>query len=382
VTSPSGSAGPGRLREVASQLKGRGLESGLSLVGITSPEASAHGEFLRAWIDAGYHGEMAYLAREDALARRVDLRLTLESVRSVVVVAHRYDQPEPAPTVPSPDTPGRAGTQGTPEDPSVGIIARYARGRDYHTVLKKKLTELARWLDAEVSSNGPTRVYVDTGPILERDLARRAGLGWIGKNTMLINPGHGSYFFLGVLLTPVPLPPDDPFQADHCGSCTRCIDACPTNALLGRDESGAPVLDARRCISYLTIEQRGPIPEEFQGPMGNRIFGCDICQEVCPWNGLKFARPTSEADYLPSWREAAGRPKAFPGLPGTESPSLHALAGMTEEEWDSWTRGTAMRRPGHVGFQRNVTVALENWREPGSTVPGSTGREGPASSRG
>jgi epoxyqueuosine reductase len=326
-------------------------------VGITSPEASAHGDFLRGWIDAGYHGEMAYLAREDAIARRVDLRLTLDSVRSVVVVAHGYGQPEHASSEGRPDD---QGSRDKPGEPSAGVIARYARGRDYHTVLKRKLAGLAQWLDEQAPSDGPTRAYVDTGPILERELAQRAGLGWFGKNTMLINPEHGSYFFLGVLLSPVPLPPDEPFQADHCGSCTRCIDACPTQALLGPDASGAPVMDARRCISYLTIEHRSGIPEEFQGPMGNRIFGCDICQEVCPWNGRKFARATSEADYLPTWREAADRPKALPGLPGTSAPSLVALARMTPEAWDSWTRGSPIRRAGYERFQESVAVALAN----------------------
>jgi epoxyqueuosine reductase len=299
----------------------------------------------RAWLECGYHGDMGYLARPDAVDRRGDLRGTMETVRAAVVVAHPYDQP---------DSPG------VPDDPSVGVIARYARGRDYHKVLKNKLVGLAQWLDGACPSNGPTRVYVDTGPILERELARRAGLGWFGRNTMLIHPRHGSYFFLGVLLTEAPLPPDPPFEADHCGSCTRCVEACPTDALLGRDEAGAPVLDARRCISYLTIEARSPIPSEFREAMGNRVFGCDICQEVCPWNGAKFPRLTSEPDYLPGWRNSPGRPDLPDGLAGTASPSLADLSGMTREEWDLWTLGSPLRRAGYERFQESVAVALAN----------------------
>ena len=364
MSSPSSSEGLDRLAEVAAGLKRRGLDSGLTLIGITSPEASAHGEFLRAWIDAGYHGEMAYLSREDAHARRVDLRLTLGAVRSVVVVAEGYDQP---------DTPGTAGTVDaleTPGDSPVGIIARYARGRDYHTVLKKKLSALARWLDGEIPSDSPTRVYVDTGPILERELAQRAGLGWFGKNTMLLNPRHGSYFFLGVLLSPVPLPPDEPFEADHCGSCTRCIDACPTTALLGPDASGAPVLDARRCISYLTIEHRGPIPEELRGSMGNRIFGCDICQEYCPFT-LTFSKPSAELAYASrgpgeSPFGVQPEPGSSSSHPGTASPSLIELleTALDEAAWDSFSRGSAIRRAGRAGFARNVCVGLGNWGSP------------------
>ncbi len=334
-----------RLGEIAAELKIRGREAGMAMVGIASVEPSEHLAHYRSWLERGFHGEMGYLARSDALDRRGDLRRTMERVRAAVVVAHSYDQPDPP---------------GVPDDPSVGVIARYARGRDYHRVLKKKLVGLARWLDDAFPSGSPTMAYVDTGPLLERELARRAGLGWFGKNTMLLNPRHGSYFFLGVLLTEAPLPPDPPFQADRCGSCTRCIDACPTDALLGLDETGAPVLDARRCISYLTIEARGPIPAEFRESMGNRVFGCDICQEVCPWNGEKFSHTTPEPDYLPDWRDAPDRPGSPDGLPGHAAPSLLELSEMSREDWDLWTRGSAIRRAGYEGFRESVGVALRS----------------------
>ena len=187
---------------------------------------------------------------------------------------------------------------------------------------------------------------MDTGPVLERELAQRAGLGWLGKNTMLIHPRRGSYFFLGLLLLDLELAPSGPFGADHCGSCRACLDACPTGALLGRDQTGAPVMDARRCISYLTIELKGPIPRALRPAMGNRIFGCDICQEVCPWN-VKFAEPADEPAYR------AG--------PDTDGPALMDLMGMAEEEFSQRFSGSPIKRAKRKGFLRNVAVALGNW---------------------
>ncbi len=349
------------LEEQASKL-------GFSMVGVAPPE-SEHVAFYRKWLDEGYHGEMSYLARPDAVARRGSPTETLARARSVIVVAHEYYQRD------SPDV---------LDDPSLGIIARYGRGADYHRVVKKKLMTLARWLDAELGGV-EARAYVDTGPILERELARRAGLGWFGRNTMLIHPRRGSFFFLGVLLVDADLEPDPPFEADHCGSCRACLDACPTGALLGRDDDGAPVMDARRCISYLTIELRGSIPVGLRPFVGNRIYGCDICQEVCPFN-QRFAEESREPRYAargPGERPVGMEP--IPGeevpagskLPGTDAPELTSLMRMTRGEWSAYTRGSAIRRAGYEGFKRNVAVAVGNWL---ATLDGGTDEEAESAS--
>jgi epoxyqueuosine reductase len=308
---------------------------GFDLVGIAAPDASDHVPFYERWLAEGRHGEMGYLARPDAVARRADLRGTLPEVRSVVVVGMNYlnDHGTDAPT-----------------EPSTGVIARYARGRDYHRVIKARLHDLLERIAVRAAAPVIGRAYVDTGPLLERELAARAGLGWFGKNTMLIHPRRGSWYFLGALLIDLPLAPDDAFTADHCGTCSRCLDACPTGALLGRDPSGAPVMDARRCISYLTIEQRGPVPRALRPAIGNRIYGCDICQEVCPFNGPKFAERAAAPDFAPR--------------PGMEGPALADLMGMDAEAWERFSRGSAIRRAKRAGFLRNVAIALGNWGAP------------------
>ncbi|HEX8360293.1 MAG TPA: tRNA epoxyqueuosine(34) reductase QueG, partial [Longimicrobium sp.] len=206
---------------------------------------------------------------------------------------------------------------------------------------------LQEWIGEELLPvNG--RAYVDTGAVLERELAQRAGLGWQGRNTMLIHPRRGSYFFIGEVLLDVELEYDDAAVRDHCGTCRRCLDACPTGALLGRDASGAPVMDARRCISYLTIELRGPIPRDLRPLIGNRVYGCDICQEVCPWNS--FATQCAEPAFL-----------AREGLDG---PSLIEWMGMTQEEFSRRFKGSAVKRTKRRGLLRNVAVALGNWGSP------------------
>ncbi len=320
---------------LTTRLKEEARRLGFGLVGVATVEPSDHLDLYSRWVEDGRHGEMAYLAREDAVARRADLRGTLPSVRSAVVVGHEYFQEDPS---------------GVPADPARAVVARYARGRDYHDVVKKQLLELHRWIESRTGGPVAGRAYVDTGPILERELAMRAGLGWFGKNTMLIDPTRGSYFFLGILLLDLELDADAPFQEDHCGTCRSCLDACPTGALLGRDASGAPVMDATRCISYLTIEHRSPIPVELRPLMGNRVFGCDICQEVCPWNE-KFARPAEEEAY-----------RAEEGLDG---PSLVELADtllrVDDEGFRELFRGSAITRAKRAGLLRNVCVALGNW---------------------
>ncbi|MBT8395360.1 MAG: tRNA epoxyqueuosine(34) reductase QueG [Gemmatimonadetes bacterium] len=317
-------------------LRREGIRLGFQDLRICAPRRSEHIRFFREWIDQRFHGEMSYLSRPDSVARRDDLRGTLEDVRSVVVVTQNYFQP---------DSPG------VPGDPARGVVARYARGEDYHELLKGRLQVLLRWLDLEAGKRrlaGKVRglAYVDTGPILERELGRLAGLGWFGKNTMLIHPKRGSYFFLGVLLLDLPLQADPTFGSDHCGTCRACLDACPTGALLGKDQNGAPVMDARRCISYLTIELKGPIPRGLRPGIGNRIFGCDICQEVCPWNG-KFAETSSEA--------------GFRSCPDTDGPGLVQLMGLSDDEFGSRFSSSPIKRAKRRGFLRNVAVALGNW---------------------
>ena len=355
-------------QEVAARLKALARGEGFDPVGITLPSPSRHGAFLRSWVEEGRHGTMDYMARPDALERRGDPRRSVPEARSALVVAHGYFQEDP---------------EGVPGDPFRGVIARYARGRDYHRVLKKGLDRVHRKLEEELGRSVVGRSYVDTGPLLERELGERAGLGWFGRNTMLIHPRRGSYFFLGVLLLELEAEPDEPLGRDHCGSCRACLDACPTGALLGRDETGAPVMDATRCISYLTIENRGPIPRELRPLMGNRVYGCDICQEACPFN-VRFAEPAAEPGYAargPGERPVGVEPLAGPDVsaetgssdhpgpggrpvhPGTDAPSLVALLEMAlyEEGWEAFSRGSAIRRAGRAGFARNVCVALGNW---------------------
>ena len=336
---------------LTSAVRAAARELGFDLVGIAPAGPSEHAAFYREWLAQGRHGEMAYLARPDAVDRRLDMRASWPELRSAVVVGLNY-----AP-----------GVEPEQSEASQGVIARYARGRDYHKVLRQKLLALLECIESEVGHDLPAaRAYVDTGPVLERELARRAGLGWFGRNTMLVNPRRGSYFFLGALLVELELEPDEPFAQDHCGTCNACVEACPTGALLGRDDAGAPVIDATRCISYLTIENRGAIPRELRPLIGNRVFGCDICQEVCPFS-RRFSEPAAEPAF-------AARPAGEPPFgvdrlasngwhPGTSSASLADLlaTALDEDSWDSFSRGSAIRRAGRAGFARNVCVGLGNW---------------------
>ena len=302
------------------RVKAQAFGLGFDLVGICAlgPVETAHA--FDAWLDEGYAGTMDYLSR--GRDKRQDSRLPVPGAVSAIVVAMSYGGREPS-----------------------GPVARYARGDDYHDVMLQRLRALHRWLDEQAGYSTTGKAYVDTGPLLERDLARRAGLGWFGKNTNLINPSLGSFFFLGALLVDVPLAPDAPFEADRCGTCTRCLEACPTDAF------AAPrLLDATRCISYLTIELKDAIPEALREPVGDHLYGCDICQDVCPWNG-RFATPLpDESPFAP--REALG---------GKDARTLAAeILGMSQSEFTAAFKGSPMKRAKLRGLKRNAAVVLGN----------------------
>ncbi|MBI2807281.1 MAG: tRNA epoxyqueuosine(34) reductase QueG [Planctomycetes bacterium] len=295
---------------------------GFELVGI-APASDADGfAHLEDWLAQGFAGEMEYMARH-AEARR-NPQSVLPDVRSVVMVAINYKE-RPA---------AGSGQQTT----NKGRVSCYAGGADYHDVLRAKLKGLLAWIQGE-NPGVRGRAVIDTAPLLERDFARRSGLGWFGKNTMLLNRWLGSYFFLGALLLDLELQADDPFSSSHCGTCTRCLDACPTDAFVGPFQ-----LDARRCISYLTIELRGVILEELRAPMDDWVFGCDICQEVCPWNRK-----------APVGRE----PSFMPTQAGTQI-DLVEILNLSDEDFRSRFRDTPLWRAGRVGLARNAAIALGN----------------------
>ena len=272
------------------------------------------------WLARGAHGDMAYLARDVAV--RHDSRRPHPGAVSAIVVLMDYGGREPG-----------------------GPVARYARGDDYHDVMRARLRALHAALCDEVGAPVDARPYVDTAPILERDLARRAGLGWFGKNTMLINPTLGSFTFIGSLFVAMALAPSAPFDADRCGTCTRCLDACPTQAF-----DGPRQLDARRCVSYLTIEHRGDIPDALRAGVGERLYGCDVCQEVCPWN-VKFARALGDGSpYAPRTVVAGREAQALAG----------ELLAMDEAGYQAAFRGSAMKRAKLVGLRRNAEVVAGN----------------------
>jgi epoxyqueuosine reductase len=280
-----------------------------------------------AWLQAGYAGQMAYLADHRADAR-ADPRNLLPSARSVISVAKLYQTPWPHSTAFS--------------DPERAWISRYAWGDDYHELMRRGLKRLESSLVARVGSAYQWRACVDTAPLLERSYARLAGLGWIGRNTCLINQQAGSWFFLGELLTSLEIAPDAP-APDRCGTCRRCIDACPTSAIVP-SQAGGPeyTVDSRLCISYFTIELRGSIPESSRAGMGAHVFGCDICQDVCPWNRRAPATPDSSL-----------APREF-------APSLERLAAVSEQEFRAMFRGSPVTRARYTGFLRNVAVAMGN----------------------
>lgn len=303
-------------------IKSEAHRLGFDLCGIAPAANFPELRFLREWLDRGYAGDMAYLER--TADRRSDIKAVLPSARSVIVAAMLYN------------TDRRYSTE--VNDGGRAEIARYAWGDDYHDVMGCKLEDLLRWMREVAGQPFDATWYVDTGPVQERVYAQYAGLGWIGKNTCLINPALGSWLFLSEIIVSLDLDPDEP-AADQCGRCTLCLEACPTGAL---DEPG--VLDATRCISYATIERRGPIPEEDRDGLGTHVYGCDICQEVCPWNMRPVVSTRSE--WLPR--------------PAFDRPRLAELWRASDEQLRQSLKGSAMSRAKLVGLRRNIAVAIGN----------------------
>jgi epoxyqueuosine reductase len=331
----------GRTRWICEQARGVGFD----LCGVAPADAFPELAQISRWLELGHAGEMNYLRDE----RRVDPRLALFAARSLIVVALNYNSQHPYSTE-------QAGVHD--DDSPRGWISRYAWGDDYHEVLREKLNVLVARMHAQWSEPFEARAYADTGPVVERVAAKYAGLGWLAKNTCLINERIGSWLFLGVILTTLELEPllgpGEPPAADLCGNCTLCLAACPTQAF------AAPyVLDARRCISYLTIELRGAIPEELRPAMGNAVIGCDICQDVCPWN--RKSPVTQLAAFQPRAIELPGRAKSENGAT-LFAPELEWLASLSQEEFSRIFRGSAVKRAKWRGVVRNACVALGNSR--------------------
>jgi epoxyqueuosine reductase len=310
----------------ADDIRAKARALGFEKVGVARAGRAPRADFLRAWLDEGRHGDMAYMAR--APERREEPARILPGARAVVCVAKNYQSP---------------GLHA--DDPRLGRISRYAWGDDYHDVLGGRLHELRRFIE---SLGGAAKVCVDTNAVLEKPWAQAAGLGWQGKHSNLISRDLGSWLFVGEILTDLDLAPDAAQERGYCGTCTRCIDLCPTRAIV------APyVVDSRRCISYLTIEHRGPIPRDLRPLMGNLIFGCDICQDVCPWN--KFARTSPDP--------------AFRAREGNLAPALVELMGLSHEAWAARFKGSPVKRAKYAGFLRNVAVALGNSGDPSAVEP-------------
>jgi epoxyqueuosine reductase len=306
-------------------IKSYARELGFSLVGITTPDPPAHLDIYRDWIDAGRHAGMAYLARPDAVAKRSDPESVLPGCKAIIVTGTFYNL--------------------TAQDSSSDFqVAGYAHGEDYHRVLVERMRVLVTEIERQVGEPVLHRIYTDTGPLLERELAQRAGLGWIGKNTCLIHPTMGSNFLLAELLLDLPLEPDPPFPYDRCGSCTRCIDACPTECILPNR-----TIKAGQCISYLTIEHKGIIPPTLRPDLDNWIFGCDICQQVCPWN-IRFAQHNADEAFLPT--------KFIQGV------QLSNLIKLPPGTWREPFRDSPLERPRRKGLVRNASIVAGNKAKP------------------
>ncbi|MFK7865713.1 MAG: tRNA epoxyqueuosine(34) reductase QueG [Pseudohongiellaceae bacterium] len=327
--------------QLAQDIKAWGKELGFQEVGITDIDLQEHSDHFKQWIAKSYHGEMTYMANNQEM--RTDPSNLLEGTRRIISVRIDY-----------------AKETGNSLDPlelsDKAYVSRYARGRDYHKLIRKRLQRLANAISDRVGPYG-YRAFVDSAPVLERAIAEKAGLGWIGKNTMLINKSAGSWFFLGELFTDLPLPTDTQLS-DHCGSCTACLDVCPTKAFEGPHQ-----LDARKCISYLTIELRDSIPVEFRRAMGNRVFGCDDCQLICPWN--KFTKVSKEADFGPRH--------------GLDDEELVNLFSWSEDEFLDNTAGSAIRRIGYECWLRNLAIGLGNAATTDKTIAALKSRIGDSS---
>ena len=308
--------------DVSAEVKRRALEVGFSAVGIAPLQPNAHADEFDHWLGEGYAGTMTYLHRQ--AAKRKDPRLIMPGARSAVVTLTNYFHAPHSTT--------------SLDEVRSTRVAQYAWSTDYHAVLAPRLEQLAQCV-RELVPGAQTRCYVDAGPLPERELAQLAGLGWIGQNMMLINPGIGSFTFIGVVLSDAALTADQPFTQDHCGSCTRCLDACPTEAFV------APgVLDARRCISYVTIEHRGAFDSAQQAMVGDWLFGCDICQDVCPWN-VKFASPTDDTAFAP--RDELARP------------DIDLLRAVDDADFNRRFEDTPLSRAGARGIRRNAAAIKE-----------------------
>ena len=308
---------------VASLVKERALQLGFQSCGITDVSPPPHAAQLAEWLETGMAGTMTYMHRQE-VRRREPARI-LKGATRVVVVTRNYGSPDP------------------PARPGAGLVAKYARGRDYHEALRQPLEQLAATIKELGGPNTVARSFIDAGPVPERELGQRAGLGWIGKNTMLIEPKAGSFFFIGSVFTDTDMPIDLPFEADRCGTCRRCLDACPTGAF-PRER----VLDSRLCVSYLTIEHRSDIPPSLARVMDDMVFGCDICQDVCPWNH-KFAEDASD----PALEQDAA----------LATVDLNLLSEIGDDEFDRRFGWTALARPAAAGMRRNARIAQDNEKE-------------------
>ena len=333
------------LIQLADRIKTWGNELGFQQVAITDTDLASHHAAVTEWLAEGYHGDMRWY--EENMDKRLHPEQLVEGALRVISVRMDY-------------LPGDTRQIQVLKDNSKAYISRYALGRDYHKLMRKRLAQLCERIAEEVAPfpNLKQRPFVDSAPVLERPLAAKAGLGWVGKHTLVINEQAGSWFFLGEILTNLPLPVDNQLQTNRCGDCKACLQVCPTDAFPKPYQ-----LDARRCISYLTIENKGPIPEEFREPMGNRVFGCDDCQAICPWN--KYAKPTCEQDFKPRH--------------GLDNSDLLDLFKWDEATFLKNTEGSPIRRIGYERWLRNLSVGLGNAPSRADIIAGLTARRGTVS---